>query len=106
MDFYVLRGKKAIKTDVLDWSTSFEIGDRRVAQTSLPDDVEVSTVFLGMDHQFGDGPPLLFETMVFGGEQDQETMRYTTWEEAAKGHKDMVAFVRRSKLKVVNGKKE
>lgn len=25
----------------------------------------VSTVLLGLDHQYGDGPPLIFETMVF-----------------------------------------
>jgi len=25
----------------------------------------VSTIFLGLDHQWGNGPPILFETMVF-----------------------------------------
>jgi hypothetical protein len=33
--------------------------------------IGISTVFLGLDHRhFGDGPPLLFETMVFGGSRD------------------------------------
>lgn len=53
----------------------------------------VSTVFLGLDHQYGDGPPLLFETMVFGGPLDHEMNRYSTWNEAEKGHQEMVERV-------------
>ena len=49
--------------------------------------VSVSTVFLGMDHSFGGGGhPVLFETMIFGGEHDQYQERYCTWDEAEKGH--------------------
>ena len=53
---------------------------------------KISTVFLGIDHQFGMGsPPILFETMVFGGELDQEQERYCTYREAEEGHKRWVA---------------
>jgi hypothetical protein len=45
----------------------------------------VSTVFLGIDHGFGDDP-ILFETMVFGGEYDGIQKRYSTWDEAVEGH--------------------
>src|SRR4051812_27278203 len=39
---------------------------KHVAVTAIGDDVEVSTVWLGADHNFGPtGPPLIFETMVF-----------------------------------------
>lgn len=61
----------------------------RVAVTTLPN-CEVSTVFLGLDHSFGSGPPLLFETLVFGGPFDQEMERYATWVEAEYGHVRMV----------------
>lgn len=54
----------------------------------------VSTVFLGLDHNFsGEGPPVLFETMVF---PDQDIcVRYRTFEEAVKGHGDMVERIRK-----------
>jgi hypothetical protein len=58
------------------------------------DDVRVSTVWLGMDHQFGDGPPLIFETMVFGGPLDDYQWRYVTEAEAIAGHDQVVAKVR------------
>jgi hypothetical protein len=47
---------------------------------------DVSTVFLGLDHSFGHGPPLLFETMIFGGERDQYQERYSTLQDAMDGH--------------------
>ncbi len=38
----------------------------------------ISTLWLGINHNYGDGPPLIFETMVFGGEHDEEMMRYAS----------------------------
>ncbi len=50
-------------------------------------DANVSTVFLGLDHAFGGGPPMLFETMIFGGDHDEYCERYATVEEARAGHR-------------------
>lgn len=48
----------------------------------------VSTVFLGLDHRFyGQGPPILFETMIFGGWTFSDyQQRYSTWGQAESGH--------------------
>lgn len=56
---------------------------------------EVSTVFLGINHQFGGGPPLIFESMVFGGPLDQEQRRYSTELEARAGHAELLELVRK-----------
>lgn len=66
---------------------------RRVARDKIGD-VLVSTVFLCLNHAYGDGPPILFETMIFGGEHDQYQDRYSTWEEAERGHKKAIAIVK------------
>jgi hypothetical protein len=71
--------------DLLEWGRWFQTADRHVARTDLPG-CEVSTVFLGLDHSWGGGPPVLFETMVFGGPFDQAQERYSTWAEAEAGH--------------------
>ena len=64
-------------------------------QDRLNDDVRVSTVFLCMDHGRlfdDDGQPIenpvpvLWETMIFGGEHDQYQERYTSHEDALAGH--------------------
>ena len=94
MSNYTLKGKTPIPVDdILKWAKSFENQDRRVAKTMIGK-VRVSTVFLGIDYSFGEGPPLLFETMVFGGALDQEEDRYCTWEQAETGHKKMVEKVK------------
>jgi hypothetical protein len=57
--------------------------------------VTVSTVFLGLDHSFGGGPPVLFETMVFGMPDGSEYQdRYHTWQEAEAGHREVVRKLR------------
>lgn len=76
------------------WGTRFgDMEYKRVAFDKVGE-VEVSTVWLGLNHRFNEGPPLIFETMVFGGPMDQECNRYSTETEALAGHAHMVAVVR------------
>ena len=89
--YYVLNGKEVVAIDsITEWGKWFGTADRTVAKTEVKHGVEVSTVFLGLDHSFHGKIPLVFETMVFGGENDGEMERYSTWDEAEAGHKKMV----------------
>lgn len=92
---YILDNNKCIKAvwDIIEWAKAFERDDRIVAQTNIGDSF-ISIVFLGLDHQYGAGPPLLFETLVFGGPLAGEQERYATWNEALRGHADMLHLVR------------
>lgn len=80
---------------------------RRVGFTEIGPYV-VSTVFLVLDHQYGEGPPVLYETMVFSAsamnpdaeDPDPELLleldcsRYCTLEEAQAGHEGMCLLIR------------
>lgn len=67
---------------------------RRVALTNIGEDIQVSTVWLGLNHNWApQGPPLIFETMVFGGPLDEEQVRYPTESQAQMGHRAMVNLV-------------
>lgn len=82
-DFYGFDGRPI--SDMHEWGEE----RRRHQRVALyeTDAVTISTVFLGLDHQYGDGPPLIFETMIFeAGTLDQECWRYSTVEEARIGH--------------------
>lgn len=71
-----------------EWARDFEkVENRRVAYDEVGDR-RVSTVFLGIDHNYGDGPPLLFETMVFPLNNFDEEIceRCSTWEQAEAQH--------------------
>lgn len=76
----------------LAWAASFD-QDRQVASTLLGD-VRVSTVWLGINHNWGDGPPLIFETMIFGlADDDEVCWRYPSEIEALRGHIKAIEFV-------------
>lgn len=64
-----------------------------VRREVLPNGKLVSTVWLGLDHSFTGGKPLIFETMVFPKEDDFGELdmdRYSTEKQAIAGHKRMV----------------
>ena len=77
--------------DLFEWARWFETAKCKVAYDTISPGVQVSTVFLGLDHNFGmAGRPILFKTVVFGGPLDGEQERYHTWDEAEQGHRAMV----------------
>jgi hypothetical protein len=93
--FFVLDGHTPTPVADLDaWASKGQgivhVGDDMVG------DVRVSTVFLGINHQYFDGPPLLFETMIFGGSEDGYQTRCSTWDQAEAQHAEALALVRKS----------
>ena len=101
---YKLDGHEPVQIDNLEewvtWMGEAATDMRRtVGYTRFPEGY-VSTVFLGLDHNFwSDGPPVLFETMIFmedaGDEMHEEQERYTTWLDAERGHVEAVLRLRR-----------
>lgn len=96
-DKYILdaEGNPVAEPDLMAWARWLETADRHVAKDAIGE-VSISTVFLGLDHSFGSGAPVLFESMVFGGPLDQEQERYCTRDEALAGHAALLARVRAS----------
>ena len=86
--YWILDGTTPVQVDDLTaWAIWFEGAERHVGYTKRLN-VTVSTVFLGIDHNFGsEGDPVLFETMVFGGKHDGVCRRSSTWEQAEAQHK-------------------
>jgi hypothetical protein len=78
------------------WAVYHEVQNKRVAETDV-EDFWVSTVWLGLDHSYGDGPPLIFETMVFpkdGPMLERYCERYPSEDAARAGHDRAVAWTR------------
>ena len=106
-DRYILTEDHRVvpEPDLLTWARWFEEADRHVGQ-ELVGPYWISTIFLGLDHDFlpahvtGNGPPLIFETMVFDHSREESSpwfsrthhpsfnfqLRYRSWDEAKAGH--------------------
>lgn len=88
-DNYILNPDHSIrKVSLEEWAEWFENSANRIIKQEQVGPYWVSTVFLGIDHNFSmEGPPLLFETMIFReGWRDLYCDRYSTYEEALAGH--------------------
>jgi hypothetical protein len=88
MNFYILNGHTPVlEPDMPVWGKWMETADRHVNETTIGV-LRISTIFLGIDHNFFDGqPPRLFETMIFGFDSDDSYQtRCATWEQAERMH--------------------
>lgn len=91
-NLYVLDGHEPRRArSVLDWMKWFSCTDRTLAR-SVIDGIELSTVFIGIDHEFSPhgtryhGRPMLFETAIFMTSRVVRAVRYPSWDEALAGH--------------------
>jgi hypothetical protein len=98
--YYILEaGEPVPVADMMTWALWFEEASRSMTR-HLGDDTigaaRVSTVFLGLNHAWNESePPLIFETMVFGGPLDGEQERWSTTDQAINGHAAMCERVRK-----------
>ena len=67
--------------------------ERKVVKQEHIGDIFISTVFLGLDHAWDSGTPVLWETMIFGGEHDQYQERYTSHKDALEGHEKALTLI-------------
>lgn len=118
--YFILVGRAPMAVDMMTWARWFEDFDKRqIAETIIDDTpteitigfpgrertymrpkIRVSTVFLGLNHNLHDTEPVLFETMVFGGPLDQETWRYSSYDEAERGHEEAVVKARKATAQI------
>lgn len=81
--------------DFATWGRFMEDQRRHIGWTQITSECHVSTVFIGIDHGlFRKGPPILFETMIFGGPLDEQQWRYASYDDAEIGHRMAVAKAR------------
>lgn len=86
------------RATMTEWGAWREDFSRSIVAKDRIGDVEVSTVFLGLDHGYSGGPPVLFETMIFGGPMTHYQWRYRTWERAAAWHALVVEAIRAGRV--------
>lgn len=93
--YYILDAQhRVIQTeDLAEWSSFFSHFENRVVKQENIGNLRVSTVFLGLDHDWSTtGSPLVFETMIFvdSGYAEIYCDRCSTWDEALSMHEKAV----------------
>lgn len=111
MKYYRLEGQTPVPcADLQAWCAPEWEANRRVAIDKIGPFI-VSTVFLGIDHNHTDeGPPLLFETMIFvnltKSTYGEYQRRCSTWTEAEEMHRKAVQTAKKRQAARKNRKRK
>lgn len=90
------RGEPVHEPDLVRW-TQWLVTANRFVSIDVVGDAKVSTIFLGMDYNFFDGPPILWQSRVSGGSLDCTTDRCAGSREQAEAmHAAMISRVRQA----------
>jgi hypothetical protein len=123
MSYYLLDADHVpYRVELDEWARWYETREGRRVGSTETQLYWVSTVFMGLDHNYHpDGPPILFETMVFEREREVVEMpfsgrlvslhksvdedrffnRYETWAEAETGHAEIVALILKGEAEAI-----
>lgn len=114
LHWYILNGHEAVPVPtIVEWIQWMATLPNQVVAQEMVGDLCVSTIFLGLDNRhIGNGPPLIFETMIFGPDRHldiKHQTRCSTWDEAVRQHafaKDLaLTMVRDLKASTVDSAK-
>jgi hypothetical protein len=76
------------------WRLLFEDKRYQILKQTQIGTLQVSTIWLGIDHGFGHtAEPLIFETMIFGSEEEEQ-WRYASEQEALAHHDQLCEQIR------------
>lgn len=94
---YLERGGQAVPVTLLEWAEWFEHRKPGESWQIAKDEFDgwtVSTVFIGLDHSMGEGPPLIYETLANGPNENEHGNRYSTRQQAIAGHAEIIAAIK------------
>lgn len=93
LETYILdeNGEPQLEPDLLKWAKWLRNANRILLHTPVTAGVTVITFFLALDPVILSGPPILFETIIYGGHRHLYTVRYSTRADALAGHRMIVS---------------
>jgi ribosome-associated toxin RatA of RatAB toxin-antitoxin module len=89
--FYRLVDRVPVRCTLAEFATAMQDDANRIIAQATIKELQISTVFTGINQNWDEGAPILFETMVFGLPDDlQPQWRFSTYDEAMEIHNLLV----------------
>lgn len=99
LGFYDRQGQKITRDQYASAKYATDEYKRVALWGDWGDELVISTVWLGIDHSFmRDGPPIIFETMIFGYGEGNYCTRYATEAQALEGHQRAVDDIENGRM--------
>lgn len=92
--FYRLVEQKPVRCTLAEYAQVMQDETQRVLAQDQIGDLHISTIFTGIDRNFGRGAPVLFETVVFGlPDELHPQWHHSSWDEAMDHHRQLAASI-------------
>lgn len=89
--FYRLVDRVPVRCTLLEYAEAMKDDANRILAQSTVGELQVSTIFTGIDQNWGGDVPVLFETVVFGLPDDlRPQWSFSTWDESMEIHAMLV----------------
>lgn len=92
--FYKLVDRIPVPCTLTEFADAMKDDANRVVAQNMVGELQVSTIFTGIDSNWGGDVPLLFETVVFGLPEDlRPQWSLSTWDESMEVHNMLVKML-------------
>lgn len=92
--FYRLVDRVPVRCTLAEYAAAMQNDANRIVAQAAIGEFQISTVFTGIDQNWGGDQPILFEIAVFGLPDDlRPQWRFSTWDEAMETHNVLVALL-------------
>ena len=90
--FYRLVDRVPVRCTLMEYATAMQDDANRIIAQATIGEFQISTVFTGIDQNWGGDQPILFETAVFGLPDGLNPQwLFSTWDEAMQTHNALVS---------------
>ena len=92
--FYKLVDRVPVRCSLAEYADAMKDDANRIIAQATIGELQVSTIFTGIDTNWGGNTPILFETVVFGLPGDlRPQWSLSTWDEALSIHNELVSLL-------------
>ena len=89
--FFKLVDRVPVRCTFAEFAEVMKDEANRIVAQNMVGELQISTIFTGIDSNYGEGDPILFETVVFGLPGDlRPQWSLSNWEEAMAVHTELV----------------
>ncbi len=100
--FYKLVNQEPVPCSLEEYAKSMQIESNRIIKQTQIKDLFVSTIFTGIDYSFGLAEKKLFETIVFGlDEEIHPKWQNATWNEAIEKHHEIIKMIENEDINLI-----
>jgi len=103
--FYKLVNQEPVPCSLEEYAKNMQVESNRIIKQTEIKELLVSTIFTGIDYSFGSAEKKLFETIIFGlDEEIHPKWQNATWNSAIEKHHELIQMIENEDINLIKQK--